>query len=159
MYKVIGVDQKQYGPVTAEQLRQWIAEGRVNAQTQAQIEGATDWKPLGAFPEFAGSFAPPPTAPPPLPRSPAPVPQSGSENDMAVAGFILSLVGFFCCGFLFSTLGLVFSCVALSQMNNDPQHRRRGLAVAGIVLALVKFLMIFGILALLPFRHFRGYYF
>jgi hypothetical protein len=158
MYKVIGVDQKQYGPVSADQVRQWIAEGRVNAQTRAQTEGAADWKPLREFPEFAGSFpAPPPAAPPPFPRTSAS--QSGSENDMAIAGFILSLVGFFCCGFLFSTLGLVFSCVALSQMSNDPQHRSRGLAIAGIVLALVKFLLLFGILALLPFHHFRRYYF
>ena len=158
MYKVIGVDQKQYGPVSADQVRQWIAEGRVNAQTQAQIEGAADWKTLREFPEFAGSFpAPPPTAPPPFPRGSAS--QSGSENDMAVAGFILSLVGFFCCGFLFSTLGLVFSCVALRPDERQSPAPEPGLAIAGIVLALVKFLLLFGILALLPFHHFRRYYF
>ena len=33
MYKIIGSDQKVYGPVTAEQLRQWLAEGRVNPST------------------------------------------------------------------------------------------------------------------------------
>jgi hypothetical protein len=53
MYKIIGADQREYGPVTAEQLRQWIAEGRMNGQTLAQAEGATEWKPLSAFPEFA----------------------------------------------------------------------------------------------------------
>jgi len=34
MYTIIGGDQKQYGPVTAEELRRWIAEGRADAQTQ-----------------------------------------------------------------------------------------------------------------------------
>ena len=55
MYKIIGADQKEYGPVTAEQLRQWLTEGRVSAQTQVLPEGATEWKPLGTLPEFAGA--------------------------------------------------------------------------------------------------------
>ena len=42
----------EYGPVSPEQLRQWIAEGRANAQTLVQAEGSADWKPLGQFPEF-----------------------------------------------------------------------------------------------------------
>ena len=50
MYKIIGADQKEYGPVTAEQLRQWITEGRVNGQTSVWSEGATEWKPLAALP-------------------------------------------------------------------------------------------------------------
>lgn len=53
MYKIIGADQKEYGPVSAEQLRQWIAEGRVNAQTLVHPEGETEWKPLSSFSEFA----------------------------------------------------------------------------------------------------------
>ena len=53
MYKIIGADQKEYGPVTIEQLRQWLVEGRANAQTKARAEGETEWKPLSAFPELA----------------------------------------------------------------------------------------------------------
>ena len=53
MYKIIGADQKEYGPVTTEQLRQWLTEGRVNGQTLVKAEGAMEWKPLGGFPEFA----------------------------------------------------------------------------------------------------------
>ena len=69
MYRIIGADGRQYGPVSAEQLQQWIAEGRANAQTQTFAEGAAEWKPLGALPEFAGRFAPqtPPTISPPFP--------------------------------------------------------------------------------------------
>src|SRR5204863_4961168 len=67
MYKIIGADGKQYGPVSADELRQWIATGRANAATLAQIEGMTDWKPLSSFPEFSGtaSLSPPPTNPSP----------------------------------------------------------------------------------------------
>jgi GYF domain 2 len=56
VYKIVGADQNIYGPVTAEQMRQWIVQGRVNAQTLVQAEGSSDWKPLAAYPEF-GSLA------------------------------------------------------------------------------------------------------
>jgi hypothetical protein len=55
MYKIIGADGKEYGPVTADQLRQWISEGRANAQTRVLPEGATEWKPLGEIPEFGSA--------------------------------------------------------------------------------------------------------
>jgi GYF domain 2 len=53
-YMIIGGDGQQYGPVPPDQLRQWMNEGRVNAATRVQVEGAGDWKPLGELPEFAG---------------------------------------------------------------------------------------------------------
>ena len=67
MYKIIGSDGEQYGPASAEQLRGWLAENRVNGRTLIQPEGATDWQPVSAFPEFAGAVPSiaPPTAPPP----------------------------------------------------------------------------------------------
>ena len=60
MYKIIGGDQREYGPITAEQLRQWIAEGRANAQTKVQVEGSSEWKPLASMPELASAVGPPP---------------------------------------------------------------------------------------------------
>jgi hypothetical protein len=58
MYKVIGADQKEYGPVSGEQIRQWIRDGRVNGLTQARSEAGGDWQPLSSFPEFADAFSP-----------------------------------------------------------------------------------------------------
>lgn len=57
MYKIIGGDGKQYGPVTEEQIRTWISEGRASGQTQVQREGETEWQPLSGFPEFAAGLA------------------------------------------------------------------------------------------------------
>jgi hypothetical protein len=57
-YKIIGADQKEYGPITEDQIRQWIAEGRVNGQTVACLEGTQDWKPLEMFPEFGFTATP-----------------------------------------------------------------------------------------------------
>ena len=67
MYRIIGADGRQYGPATADQVRQWFAEGRATAQTMAQVDGG-QWQPLGTFPEFAGAGGVPPiaTAPPPV---------------------------------------------------------------------------------------------
>lgn len=56
MYKIIGGDQKEYGPVTFEQLAQWIRDNRANAQSLVQKEGGP-WVPLGSLPEFAELLA------------------------------------------------------------------------------------------------------
>jgi hypothetical protein len=70
MYKIIGADQKQYGPISADQIRQWISEGRVNGDTVACAEGSDDWKPLSQFPEFGftAPAAPTPGASGPVTR-------------------------------------------------------------------------------------------
>jgi hypothetical protein len=105
-YKLIGADQKEYGPVSAEQLRQWFTEGRVNAQTQIQPEGATDWKPLGSFPDLMplSTAGLPPGAPAPLSAA-----MAGPSPEKAVrtpATLLLVVAGL---GFLGSLWGLGMS--------------------------------------------------
>jgi hypothetical protein len=139
MYKIIGTDQKEYGPVTEEQVRQWITEGRANGDTLVRFESGP-WKKLSTFPEFASNLPPAPPAPPP--GSPPPYPTefragAPTNNSLAVAGLVLSILGLFCCGPLFSTLGLIFSAVGLSQINREPmRYTGKGLALAGIFIAL-----------------------
>lgn len=65
MFTIIGADGKEYGPVTADKLREWIAAGRANAQTQCRRDGEAAWSTLGSLPEFSASFA----AMPPLPAA------------------------------------------------------------------------------------------
>lgn len=56
MYRIQGADQKEYGPITADQVRQWIGENRLNRFTLcAGADGI--WKPLGQFLEFADVLA------------------------------------------------------------------------------------------------------
>jgi hypothetical protein len=55
-YTLIGGDQKQYGPVTDEQLRQWIRDGRVTPRSRLKAEGDVEWRPILQFPEFADMF-------------------------------------------------------------------------------------------------------
>ena len=74
-YTIIGGDQKEYGPITETQLRQWIVDGRANAQSRARVEGATDWKSLSELSEFQEvlqtSVPPPPLARCTAPMSPS----------------------------------------------------------------------------------------
>lgn len=139
MYQIIGADGRQYGPVSGEQLQQWIAEGRANAQTQTFAAGATEWKALGTLPEFASRFARP--APPPIsPPASRPIRRT---NPSAIAGLIFGLLAFFCCcKFLFGPLGIIFSLVGLSQVNRQPEYYDgRGLAIAGLVLSILSLLL------------------
>src|ERR1700722_19547585 len=56
MYTIIGGDGKQYGPISEPDLRKWIAEGRLNAQSLAKAESDAEFRPLAAFPELADMF-------------------------------------------------------------------------------------------------------
>ena len=77
MYKIIGGDRKEYGPITADDLCRWIAEGRLSGQSLVQAEGSGEWKPLSTFPEFTAALraqagqAPLAGATPPPPASTA----------------------------------------------------------------------------------------
>ena len=138
MYKILGADGRQYGPVDAGQLRRWIAEGRANAYTQTLAEGASEWKPLGSLPEFAPNFSS--AAPPTI--SPA-VTHYRHTSGYAIWGLICGFFALFfcwcCCpGIPLAALGLIFSLMGLSQITDFPDaFEGRTVAVAGIVLSAV----------------------
>jgi TM2 domain-containing membrane protein YozV len=89
MYKIIGSDGQQYGPVSADQLRRWIAERRVNGQTLVQPEGAAEWKALSSFPEFANDLRPVP----PLQAQGAPPTLADKASKKIAAGVCAILLG------------------------------------------------------------------
>jgi polyferredoxin len=143
MYKIIGADQNQYGPVSAEEMRQWIAEGRVNAQTLIQAEGQADWRPLSSFPEFATVAQPLPSGTPFATGQPSP----STTNTMALIGMISGILclPFTCCcyGFPFNILAIVFSAIGLSQTKMDPAARNsRNMAKAGLILGIIQLVLI-----------------
>lgn len=70
MYKIRGADQKEYGPISAEQVRQWIAENRLNRYSLCEGGTSPGWRPLSQFPEFEESLRT--SSPPPPPSSPTP---------------------------------------------------------------------------------------
>jgi len=162
MYNLIGADQKEYGPVSADEVRAWIAEGRANGQTLARFEGGP-WKPLSTFPEFVGSLGAAPQPAPPVALAQASLTRRAPEtNSMAVAGLVMGIlsmtIGLFCCGpvVVFNILGIIFSSVALSQIKRGPgQQTGRNLAMIGLVLSLlgiafqIVIIVVFGAMGLL----------
>ena len=56
--------------------------------------------------------------------------ETNKTEGFAVAGFILSIVSFLCCGST-STLGLIFSIIGLVNCNKNGKDGK-GLAIAGI---------------------------
>jgi hypothetical protein len=155
MYKILGTDNKEYGPVSAEQLRQWIVEGRANRSTLAQGEGATSWKPLSLFAEFSGTLA---SAAPPLQPAPRPVAAvSNGTNGLAVTSLVfgilsvISLPGVICCcapPIMTAPLGILFGIISLAQLKSRPEQSGRGMAWTGLALSAAVFVL-FGCLFLL----------
>ncbi len=146
IYKIIGDNGQQYGPITGEQIRQWIIEGRVESRTPVFVDGASDWNFVGLLPEFAGCFpaaATPPTIAPP-PRGTSNAGRMPKTNSCAQAGLVFGILSVVCCccGFPFGILGLVFSLVGLSQINADPQFQEgRSMAIAGLILSGLSLLL------------------
>lgn len=73
MYYVIGADGKMNGPLSADDVRQWLAEGRANKYSRVRREDDETWQPLGTIPELA------PRAQPPAAHSPAAAPPQSPE--------------------------------------------------------------------------------
>lgn len=64
MYYVIGADGKMNGPLSVEEIHQWLAEGFANKYSRVRREGEETWQPLSSIPELAPR--------PPAPAPPAP---------------------------------------------------------------------------------------
>jgi hypothetical protein len=134
MYKVTGTDGREYGPASAEVLREWIAQRRANGQTRVQAEGSAEWKPMSELPEFTAALANAPraTAPPPLIGITAPQPQ-GKISGMAIASLVLGILGF--CG-ITAVLGLILGIAAQVKISKSGGRLKgRGLAIAGMVVS------------------------
>jgi hypothetical protein len=122
MYKIIGADQNEYGPVSADEMRRWMAEGRVNAQTLIQAEGQTDWRPLSSFPEFASAAQPMPASAPmtAMPGTDAARLVSGPATGLMVVGILCAVAAVL--SLLSNMLGM--SAGARGGQNLPPQMQQ-----------------------------------
>lgn len=112
MYRIIGADQQEYGPVSSEGLRQWIADGRANSQTLVQREGETGWQPLGSLPEFAGDLSgqTPGSAGPPMSETPGGYPPH-------IPNYLVpSILVTICCCLPFGIVAIVYAAQVNSKL-------------------------------------------
>jgi len=64
-YIIVGGDGKEYGPVSVQEIKEWISSGRANGDTRIKEEGAEEWSRLRDMEFFgeAAKSAGPPTIP------------------------------------------------------------------------------------------------
>lgn len=153
MYRIIGADGKEYGPISVDQLRQYVAQGRVNAQTRVQVAGSTEWKPAAEVSELAPLFAPARAyqagegAPPILTVPTA----KGPEKGLAIASLVLGLASIVLCLSVFTGIpAIICGHIARSRAVRLPaRYGGAALAMAGLVLGYVSLIFSLVMLAVL----------
>ena len=71
-YQIIGGDGKEYGPISAERVTNWLQEGRANGDSRIREVGAEEWQCVRDLPEFASAFSTAFSEPPAGPVTPTP---------------------------------------------------------------------------------------
>lgn len=156
-YTIIGADGKQYGPITLEQLKSWIGEGRVTGSTKVLRSDQGSWLPAMQWAELGlpqtpapappearsgGSIAPSAQSAPG--RSAAPIAllerrmASGADwffwiAALSVANLVTPYLGFY---FMFGTLGMVEWISRLaweSSANGGAMAMAARIAIAGVL--------------------------
>jgi hypothetical protein len=152
MYKILGGDGKEYGPVTPDQVRQWVAEGRATGATLVQKEGTADWKPLSSFPEFAALASTPPLTT--AAAVPASINALQAVQGPAIALIIVAILGFLAAGLSLISTIFGLGLQGFNSMNNPEVDRivqmmtgAMGI-ISNIVGLLVSVLILFGALKL-----------
>jgi hypothetical protein len=137
MYKIVGADGNHYGPVSAEQVRNWFREGRANSETLIQPEGQTEWKKLGELPEFADLRGPVAPMVPPLTTGVA-RPVTGLAPADQVRAPALGLIGLAILGFVLSAAALIINLAGISFTwpGLDPNTEVLSRALSGTVGAI-----------------------
>lgn len=145
-YTVIGSDQKQYGSVTADDIRRWISDGRLNAQSLMREEDDTEFRPLSTVPEFADAFTSKAATMGVLP----PLPATPKTSGMAISSLVLGILGVFTCG-ITALIGLILGIIAMVKVKNSGgKLGGGGVALAGTIVSgifLVMFLVMIPIYA------------
>tara|TARA_Y100000739_G_C20548278_1_gene436964 strand:+ start:596 stop:1063 length:468 start_codon:yes stop_codon:yes gene_type:complete len=127
-YEIIGGDNRAHGPVTGEEIYNWIRQGRADGYTMTRLSGSDTWQPLGSFPEFVG-----PLHGLPWVRT---LKKSPKTDSLAIASLVLGIVSI-----IFQPLGLFFGVPAaylghrsLHAIGKQPEEiGGHGLAVGGLV--------------------------
>lgn len=148
MFTILGADGKEYGPVTVGQIAEWIAGGRANLQTKARLNGETEWKTLGDFPEFGirpSSGPDEPVVVPSVVRTYSPAPAaavSGLEAAsrwLRLGAYLLDSI----IGFVFVSPG--FMILVMAGFFSTPDNPNPALLLAGFGAAGLGLLFLLGV--------------
>ena len=116
MYKIRGADNNEYGPITADQIHQWIRENRLNRASLAEDVASPGWRPLAGFPEFGAALAGGSSAPPAVAYVAAPVVEDPATliERLKVPAILLVILGVL--GLLFTVAGPFLKATLMETM-------------------------------------------
>jgi hypothetical protein len=131
-YKIKGTDGNEYGPVSTEELHQWIAQNRCTRETLVQVDESGEWVPMVNLPDFQSAFS----APTPPASSPK---EDGGVSTMIpyknTSALIAYYLGVFCilCPPILSIPALVLGIKGLHNVRENPEAKGTVHAWIGIV--------------------------
>jgi hypothetical protein len=135
-YKILGSDGQEYGPVQLEQVKQWIADRRVERKSRVLAEGTADWTVLENVPEIAALFTP--AAPPVLPDTSLPPKSDGGLNVIIPYKNVRALVAYYLGVFsAIPILGMPLGLAAFTLGILALRFRRQNPAAGGVVHAWI----------------------
>ncbi|NBB95418.1 MAG: DUF4339 domain-containing protein [Planctomycetes bacterium] len=125
------VQGQQYGPVSEEDFRNWVIQGRLTANDMVWTEGMAAWQPASQVPALASVLS---SAPPPM----------QSFNREQAPGAVVALV---CgiAGLMFGCVGVVLGVIAIKQARKGMDCIRQtpgrytgeGMCTAGRILGII----------------------
>ena len=120
-YMIIGSDGKEYGPATAEQLKDYLAHGRVDLDSLIKPTEGGVWMKLGKYPELTSRGAEPPM----LAGSPPPYQRAGTDQSAKTSTPLYRFAQIFV-----FVVGLGFVALVLWKASDDKKRETRGLVTA-----------------------------
>ena len=136
-YKIKGTGGAEYGPVSTEELQQWVAQNRCTRESLVEVDGSGEWVPLATLPEFQDTFVAPP----------APAPASGEGEGEGEGGvstvipyknvpaLIAYYVGVFCiiCPPLLCFPAIILGVIGLRRVKENPEVKGTAHAWIGVL--------------------------
>ncbi|MBL4641467.1 MAG: DUF4339 domain-containing protein [Verrucomicrobiales bacterium] len=129
-FKANDKDETEYGPLDAEQIREWVREKRMDNNSLVEVDGSGEWVPLATLPEFQDAFAAPP---------PAPAQGEGGVSTVIpyknVPALIAYYVGVFCiiCPPLLCFPAIILGVIGLRRVKENPEIKGTAHAWIGIL--------------------------
>ncbi len=138
MYKIIGNDGNEYGPIDAAGLRTWISQGRVHSQSLVRAEDGGQWQPLQAYAEFASLAGMPPVAAPNIPARAKSDDTVATiipyRNPQALIAYYLGIFSLFpMLGFLLGAAAFILGIRGLMFVKRHPEAKGKVHAWIGII--------------------------
>ena len=135
-YEIIGGDNRAHGPVTGEELCEWIRQGRAGRNTMIRPSNTDTWRPLSTFPEFSGPLHGLPWIPL---YQPAP-----KAHGLAVASLVLGIISLVIVGIglLTGVPAAICGHAALRAIKAEPtEYGGGGMAIAGLITGYIGLLV------------------